>query len=121
MASALDSFDNSVSHFVGNEYGLSELVDYEVRETSALHEDLKATRQFGGGSYSSRKIVDGKLVDYEMFLMTLSFKPSKNDKVTKGTDIFYVDKYETVSTNNYRLYCEANSESVPSPTKSIEL
>lgn len=121
MASALDSLDTSLSHFVGNEKGLSELVSYEVRETGILSPNLKATRQFTGGSYVTRKIVNGKIVDYAMFLITLSFTPSKNDKLITSADTYYVDKIEPITPNNYRLYCIANSAIVPSPTKSIEL
>jgi len=120
MASALDSFDKSISHFVSNKFGLGESsADYERKSTSEVIKDLKVVRQTS--NFKQRKISNGTQVDYEIFLITLPFLPTKNDKVLKDSNVYYVDTFEIVSANNYRLYCEANVESVPGPTKSIEL
>ena len=120
MASALESLDKSISHFVSNDFGLKTSADYEKRVDGELLKDINVVRQFVGG-YKQRKIINGKQIDYEVFLITLPFLPTKNDKLHKDNSIYYVDTFEIISANNYRIYCESNIESVPSPTKGIEL
>jgi len=119
MASALDSLNKTMTHFVENEYGLGESAEYEKKSTGEVFSDLKIVRQ--ASNFKQRKISNGTQVDYEIFLITLPFLPTKNDKVLKDSNVYYVDTFEIVSQNNYRLYCEANVESVPTPTKSIKL
>jgi len=121
MASALDSFDKSLTHFTTNVYGLGMDVQYINTVTNITYDHIRVVLQTREGKTQQRKITNGKQVDYEVMLITLPFVPQKNDKIIKDSVTFYIDRFETVSLNNYRVYCEAGEEKVPSPMKRVEI
>ncbi len=109
-----------MKHFVTNSSGLGIEVLYTLYESPYTETTTRIVTQIRDG-YKRRKITDDSMSDEQSFLIELSFKPKKNDKITYDGEIWYIDTFERVSSEMWRVFCEGNKETVPSPTGRLEV
>lgn len=109
---ALSSFNTSMTAFVDNEYGMG--MEAVYTPLSLIPFDIRVVRQSVSNKYNQRKIESDTIADHEIFLIKLSSKPQKNETVTLDGVVHYVDYFENVSTETYRIFVISESQTVPS-------
>lgn len=123
---ALSSLNKSLKSYVKNSYGLGEIIIYTDMVTgteySGTPEDpLKAIREYKETDSRNREISSDEITDQMIFLMELEIKPKRNDKIEYENNEYFVEYYEIVTDEMYRIFTSANTQAVPGTDPRHEL
>lgn len=112
---ALDSLSKTLESFVNNEYGLAEQVPFEYTDIDGNQTpDVRAVSQYKAEQSFSRTVESDTLKNENIFLVYLDFEPRKNDRLSQGSKVYYVDYFTKVGIGSYRIYTTENSQTIPS-------
>jgi len=115
MGNALSSLNNSLKRFIANKHGLGEECVYTPKDTGVAL-DTNLVRQEEDDGYNHREIKSDDICDREIFLINLPYKPNKNDTIQWNSQDYYVDYFEIVGINNFRVYAIADAQTTASPS-----
>ncbi len=119
---ALGSLSNSINSFISNKYGLGEPEEYTYKDLDGNEfPNKKVVKQYRVDKNHSKKESGDTMSNHDIFLITLSFEPRKNDMLILGDKIYYVDYFNKVGINNYRLFTAEDSFTIPSKNNRQEI